>query len=346
MNKTRRLGGKLGIMLCGALFGCAAYGQPSVSVGVSVALPTVQIRTDSDFYEPLAPDGQWLMVGSYGRCWRPAHVARDWRPYCDGSWVWTDAGWYWASDEPWAWATYHYGCWGYSDQFGWYWVPQTQWAPAWVSWHQGGGYIGWTPRYPSGMKVTSTRAYVMVKQDRFLDSIRPTTVIVNTTAIIKHTSALSNTREMNNTRFNAGPTAAFVEKASGRKLQPVPFQELRHKQEAVVGRQPARATTPERKIQAPVNTDGGSRENKTVPTHVSPMPKPAPENHEVKGGSHQQVSGAPETKPDARPDHNQPPAIKKSTQPKAGQSGQQPAHPPANDNGGANPPDNGHGNNH
>jgi hypothetical protein len=97
------------MVLCSALLGCITYGQPVVEVGVSVPLPavvaSVEIHVESDFYEPLAPDGDWVIIGSYGRCWRPGHVARDWRPYCNGNWEFTDAGWYWVSDEPWAWAT-------------------------------------------------------------------------------------------------------------------------------------------------------------------------------------------------------------------------------------------------
>src|ERR1043166_3051545 len=64
-------------------------------------------------------------------------------PFSNGNWVRCDAGWLWVSEEPWGWATYHYGRWDMNAEFGWFWVPQTVWAPAWVSWHEGGGYIGW-----------------------------------------------------------------------------------------------------------------------------------------------------------------------------------------------------------
>src|SRR5580765_2962666 len=149
MNKTKRLIGMIGIVLCSALPGYTTYGQPSVSVGVSVPLPSVEIHVESDFYEPLTPHGEWVVIGSYGRCWRPVRVESGWRPYCNGYWQRTDAGWYWVSDEPWGWATYHYGRWDFTEQYGWYWVPQVQWAPAWVSWHEGGGYVGWAPLQPS-----------------------------------------------------------------------------------------------------------------------------------------------------------------------------------------------------
>src|SRR5439155_21113565 len=73
----------------------------------------LEIRSPADFYEPLTPYGGWVEVRSYGRCWHPARVAAGWRPYGIGHWEWTDCGWYWVSDEPWAWACYHYGSWVY-----------------------------------------------------------------------------------------------------------------------------------------------------------------------------------------------------------------------------------------
>src|SRR5947199_9104608 len=121
----------------------AAYvPPPPAEVGISVG---VAIRSEHDFYEPLTPYGRWEVVGGYGRCWIPSRVESDWRPYSNGHWERTEAGWYWASDEPWAWATYHYGRWDFTPRFGWYWVPHIEWAPAWVSWHHGGGYLGWAP---------------------------------------------------------------------------------------------------------------------------------------------------------------------------------------------------------
>ncbi len=80
--------------------------------------------------------------------WQPAEVGQGWRPYNNGRWVWTDDGWYWDSDEPWAWATYHYGRWYDDDYYGWVWVPGYDWSPAWVEWRFGGGAMGWAPLGP------------------------------------------------------------------------------------------------------------------------------------------------------------------------------------------------------
>ncbi len=76
--------------------------------------------------------------------------ARDFQPYAtNGNWMYTEAGWTWASDYNWGWAPFHYGRWFYENGYGWMWVPGSEWAPAWVSWSSGGDYYGWAPLGPS-----------------------------------------------------------------------------------------------------------------------------------------------------------------------------------------------------
>ncbi len=100
------------------------------------------------FYSSLAPYGEWVNVGSYGMCWRPAGVPADWRPYTFGHWIWTDYGWTWVSNYRWGWAPFHYGRWVFDSSVGWVWIPGYVWAPAWVEWRWGGGYCGWAPLPP------------------------------------------------------------------------------------------------------------------------------------------------------------------------------------------------------
>ena len=296
MKKPRCQTSRTGFVLCAAILGAltgsvnAQPGPPGVfapppvvEASVSVGLPGVEIRVASDFYEPLAPQGEWVVIGSYGRCWRPGHVARDWRPYCNGHWQRTDAGWYWFSDEQWAWATYHYGRWDFSDQYGWYWVPQTQWAPAWVSWHEGGGYVGWAPLQPSvtisvngfvGFNAAriQPRSYVFVEQRRFLDPIQPSTVVVNNTTIINKTTIISNTKIVNNTVINEGPATTVIEKASGRTVQAVPVRELRQKQEApVIARQQASTPAIEKKAKSAQTPASGAFEPTVKKTAAAPV---------------------------------------------------------------------------
>ena len=112
------------------------------------------------FYDNLSPYGSWIDVGDYGYCFQPGVAVdnADWRPYADGYWAYTDAGWTWVSYEDFGWATYHYGRWADLADYGWVWVPGYEWAPAWVSWRTGGDYVGWAPLPPADNRVYEGRA--------------------------------------------------------------------------------------------------------------------------------------------------------------------------------------------
>ena len=100
------------------------------------------------FYDALSPYGDWISTPNYGYVWQPLVAQQPgWAPYADGSWAYTDAGWTWMSNEDFGWITYHYGRWILMQQ-GWMWVPGYDWAPAWVSWRQTQGQIGWAPLPP------------------------------------------------------------------------------------------------------------------------------------------------------------------------------------------------------
>jgi len=86
----------------------------------------------SYFYNDLAPYGlgatgrRRLVLGSLVR-WI---INRGWSPYCDGgALVYSDCGWYWASDYSWGWAPFHYGRWQLHDRCGWVWQPDRVWVP-------------------------------------------------------------------------------------------------------------------------------------------------------------------------------------------------------------------------
>jgi hypothetical protein len=103
------------------------------------------------FFEQLEPHGVWVRHPQYRYVFCPTGVDTRWRPYTEGRWVYlADYGWYFQSEEPFAWATYHYGRWLDDDKLGWCWVPGTQWAPAWVSWRRSDDVIGWAPLPPEG----------------------------------------------------------------------------------------------------------------------------------------------------------------------------------------------------
>ncbi len=102
----------------------------------------------SYFYDYLAPYGAWIDNSPYGYVWIPYATGYGWRPYTYGHWVWTSHGWTWISNYEWGWAPFHYGRWGWDISLGWYWVPGYVWAPAWVTWRNGGAYIGWASLPP------------------------------------------------------------------------------------------------------------------------------------------------------------------------------------------------------
>ena len=101
------------------------------------------------FYDSLSSYGSWFETSDYGYVWQPVVVREaNWRPYARGRWICSDRGWTWLSEEPFGWATYHYGRWALLRGRGWVWVPGSQWAPCWVSWRENANYIGWAPLPP------------------------------------------------------------------------------------------------------------------------------------------------------------------------------------------------------
>jgi hypothetical protein len=242
----------------------------------------VVIQREDDFYQPLSPYGEWVVVGSYGRCWRPARVESGWRPYANGHWELTGDGWYWVSDEPWAWATYHYGRWQLAGGYGWVWVPQTQWAPAWVSWREGGGYVGWAPLPPEprgGVTVNVTIApatYCFVEERRMHEPVRPTTVIVNNTTVINKTVNITKTKVVNKVVINEGPRVDQVERATGRKLQRASLAELRQKDEEPVAEKHTNLRARQDREQQP-EAKQPEPSRQPEPRREIPQAKPTPE---------------------------------------------------------------------
>ncbi len=288
--------------LIGLAFGLASS-VISARAGLEVS-GSISIQAEADFRAPLVPIGTWVSVGAYGQCWRPASVAVEWRPYCSGHWVWTDCGWYWETDEPWAWACYHYGCWVYDPTYFWIWVPGVQWAPAWVSWRVGGGYIGWAPLAPPGIRVTvSGPQFVFVESGRFTEPIQPSKVVVNNTTIINQTRVINNLRQETRTVagstpqkvfVNEGPGVETVQKATGKHLAARPVREL--VRNAPVP-SPRPATTVDSKKPAP----------------TAPMERPdAPRSHDLKpreGQAHGLSAPRHEqAKPERPKEHLAPPA--------------------------------------
>ncbi len=108
------------------------------------------------FQEALAPYGQWLQHNRYGLVWRPSRVEANWRPYTNGRWVLTQDGYVFETDEPWGWATYHYGNWQNTPEYGWIWIPGRTWYPHTVTWRANDEHVGWAPVPPPETTAEST----------------------------------------------------------------------------------------------------------------------------------------------------------------------------------------------
>jgi hypothetical protein len=213
-----------------------------IAVLIMLAPRPVEARVEVSFdffYESLAPYGEWVEIGDYGYCWRPAGVDREWAPYADGYWAFTDAGWTWVSYEDFGGIVYHYGRWVCVEEEGWCWVPDYEWGPAWVSWRNNDDYVGWAPLPPEALWQPSVGFSVWV--DRVYDIgpahysfchvrdfgapvLRP--VIINraeNVTIIRRTSNSTNITYNTNyghgpVIYNGGPNYAFINQRSARRV--------------------------------------------------------------------------------------------------------------------------------
>jgi len=182
------------------------------------------------FHDNLEPYGDWREVGDYGYCWQPRDVPRNWRPYSDGRWLYTDAGWTWDSDEPYSWAVHHYGRWARVAGIGWVWVPGTEWGPAWVSWRRGARHVGWAPLPPEAEFSRSVGFSSRVDADydigptyysfvevRNFGAPRLGRVIIEpreNITIISQTTNITRTTYVNNVVYNGGPQYDVISRQS------------------------------------------------------------------------------------------------------------------------------------
>jgi hypothetical protein len=212
--------------------------------------PEPAVVTVDYFQTTLAPYGSWVDIDGYGNCWRPTAVAysQNWQPYCDrGHWVYSDAGWYWASDYAWG-ATFHYGRWFRDTRFGWCWWPDTTWAPSWVTWRYTDDYCGWAPLPPfaiynpgigfvyrgNGVSVgfdfgLSAQVFTFVPTKNFCDPHprRFRAAPAEMARIYGQTKVINNLNFSNHRVINNGITVQHIAEATRTQIRPVPVNDLR-----------------------------------------------------------------------------------------------------------------------
>ena len=141
----------LGAMLAVVFFVAAPIVPTQFAPSQARAAVSVEFRT------ALEPYGHWQRHARWGEVWAPANRGRDWRPYTDGHWAYTEQwGWYWISDD-WrptgvGWPTttaaglrprYRLGL-GAGRRVE---------SPAWVQWRRGADYVGWAALPPDDIVV-------------------------------------------------------------------------------------------------------------------------------------------------------------------------------------------------
>jgi len=215
---------------------------PSTEVAVETTTTTEPATVDVEyFHEALAPYGTWSEDREYGRVFVPKEaLAADWQPYVDnGTWVYTDAGWFWQSSYAWGWGPFHYGRWHHRDH--WVWIPDVVWAPAWVSWRYSDRYYGWAPlppraRFQAGVGFRfgggdfdvafglGARDYFFVGAGNFFDgNLRHHGVRGEEHTRVYSQTTINNNYVVgnNNTVINNGIPAKTVAAATNREVKPL-----------------------------------------------------------------------------------------------------------------------------
>src|SRR5450755_148048 len=200
------------------------------------------------FYDQLSPYGNWINYPGYGYVWMP-NAGPDFQPYAtNGNWIYTNAGWTWASNYNWGWAPFHYGRWFYENGYGWMWVPGNEWAPAWVSWRGSGDYYGWAPLGPQVSVDIALNSYnppvnywnFVPRQyignpgwhNYYVNESRNVTIINNTT-IINNYSGTNRSQYA----YAPGPDPVEVRRVSGNNFATVQLRQANAPGERVSGSQ-------------------------------------------------------------------------------------------------------------
>jgi hypothetical protein len=177
-------------------------------------------------YSNLSEHGSWMVSAQYGHVWQPNEYNREWNPYYDGHWIYTDMGWAWVSDYEWGSIPYHYGTWVSDPDDGWVWVPGRVWAPSWVVFRTGPDYIGWAPvpvGYSVGMSINfgGPSSFVYVSSHNFLAPRVRMSIIPReqATVFMNNTTVVNNIVVQNNVVVNRGPDYRSIERATGSTIR-------------------------------------------------------------------------------------------------------------------------------
>jgi hypothetical protein len=236
--------------------GCASAYERSYGPNPAQPAPAYGVVNGYEswmFFDALEPHGRWFEYPGYGWAWTPHGVGATWRPYWNGSWVDSDFGWTWVSNEPWGWAPYHYGRWIEDPGYGWVWIPGGEWAPAWVTWRHDDEWVGWAPLPPearwyrgAGLEFGTSdpvppSRWSFVERRHFLSrDLRRRALSADQNAALIHRTRDATRFEVRHGRpYNRGIDRALVERWTGRavpRVQVVDAPEPRGRDRVSAGR--------------------------------------------------------------------------------------------------------------
>lgn len=218
--------------------------------------------------------------------WRPAielaatmineNENKQYVPYNDGQWLYTDQGWYFKANTPQEDLTSHYGRWALDPNLGWVWLPGKVYSPAWVEWRENADYIAWAP-VPPGVyiqndAITQTtineNRYTIVEKKQFIEpsvyKYRYHYVENKNKIIINEMTKTDGVIIKNRTVINKGPDVGSIEKITGKKIEQYKIKKTGKKDEIGLNKDELGVYIPEFKKSAEVKKEPVSKPEKLV----------------------------------------------------------------------------------
>jgi hypothetical protein len=173
--------------------------------------------------------------------WRPANELvktmvdespdKEYAPYNNGEWIYTDRGWYFKASTPQEDLTSHYGRWTQDPELGWVWLPGKVWSPAWVDWRENEDHVGWAP-LPPGTYINNNsitqynindNRYTIVEKKHFIEpgvyKYRYQYVENKNKIMIKEMTKKDGIMIKDKVVINKGPEVGAIETKSGKKIK-------------------------------------------------------------------------------------------------------------------------------
>lgn len=219
--------------------------------------------------------------------WRPANElaetmieesdVKEYTPYLNGQWVYTDEGWYFKANTPQEDLTTHYGRWTRDDNLGWVWLPGKTFAPAWVDWRQNEDYVAWTPIPPATYiengavnikeEINENRYTIVEKKSMMEPSVykyRYQYVENKNKIMIKEMTKSDGVMIKEKTVINKGPDVTDIEKKTGKKIEVVKVKKVKTKEESGITKDGINVYTPELKKSKEKKNEHVSKPEKLV----------------------------------------------------------------------------------